>query len=446
MYTRKTKKCDDTILMSDLVENFLSAKPKKRVFGNFRITDNDTKLVYESQETLEFGARFYYGEQDKAFEDPKRQEAFDATIENLRTIRNGIAAGTAKLHQDDKDALEQINAAVNQYTGFRIKRPIDLPSFKYSIPVSDTIALKLSNGLTIGNSSILPNVGKTVAYGNTNENRRETVIQRLLSDKIPMIPFNVFEEADLDLQTLKIVDQTGAETVTVDEQVEGNSRNNWKSTTREVNRHFTGATIFECDGKQFLFDVDRNELKHKIFNAFLVELPSKVSTVSEAYESLKPSEVKDALKQKLDVKRQGEWFFIPCEAPVIPELNQDQAIMALLASTGAIRESIFNDEDNSWRRDEVTKSLVKLIGKKKVKSMIEDAEKFLNTIPKGGQLKVGNNRPNAVEKIVQIDGVTYATGTVSHTGREHKDLKLNSWHRAVPNTAVKSFTIIGDVD
>jgi len=61
-------------------------------------------------------------------------------------------------------------------------------------------------------------------------------------------------------------------------------------------------------------------------------------------------------------------------------------------------------------------------------------------------LQAGNNRPNYAERGTEIDGKTYVTGKVSHSGREHKDIKLVGWHRVIPNTAIESFTIEGDID
>jgi hypothetical protein len=45
-----------------------------------------------------------------------------------------------------------------------------------------------------------------------------------------------------------------------------------------------------------------------------------------------------------------------------------------------------------------------------------------------------------------FNGVHYVNGNVRHTGREHEDLHLDKWHIAVPNTAIQSFTIVGDID
>lgn len=408
-------------VMNQLAEQFLADKAKKTVFSNFKIDGN--KLVYNSRDTVEIRGGYSNGKAD---------------FDKVDSIISAIESGEYELHSDYN--LADIKAQLKKA---RIDKSSYVSTFKYAVPCTDTIAVKLSNGLVIGNSSILKNVGKTVAYGNVNYNDREALIQRILSEKISMVPFSVFDEAKLDITTLKIIDQSGSEKITVKERIPGDRYR--ASEERTVTRHFTGATVFECDGKQFLFDVDRNELEHKIFNAFLVELPRKVKTVADAYDSLKPQVVKDAIAKGLDVKRQGEWFFIPCAAPKLPKLSQDQAIVTLLRATGTLNDK---GKLDSWRseRNTVISNLVNIIGKDRLRFLGKQANRLLDSVPRSAQLKTGDNRPNAVECVVTIKGVTYVKGKVSHTGREHKDLQLKTWHKAVANSATKSFTIIGDVD
>ena len=80
-------------------------------------------------------------------------------------------------------------------------------------------------------------------------------------------------------------------------------------------------------------------------------------------------------------------------------------------------------------------------------------------------LQAGPNRPNYAMGIsldhdqavrghgvlddwqeVRDRAVSYVTGKVEHSGREHAPLILKGWYRAVPNTATESFTITGDID
>lgn len=59
-------------------------------------------------------------------------------------------------------------------------------------------------------------------------------------------------------------------------------------------------------------------------------------------------------------------------------------------------------------------------------------------------LEAGDNRPNEATMGVQALGIVM--GKITHTGREHAPLLLGTWHKAVPNTATKSFQISGKVD
>ena len=260
--------------------------------------------------------------------------------------------------------------------------------------LQDIIARKINN-IILGNASILPLIGRRVAFGNIRENNDETDIQRLMSDKLSMLPFNVFEEAGLSLEKLEIIDKSGEETI--NRRFDNPDYDYKKKDSPEYifkDTHFTGASLYKIEDNYFLFDIDRNEIKHGIFNPFLVKLSKEVKTIKEAYESLKPIEVIEAEKQKLKVVRQGEWFFIPVEL----------------------------DEDN-------------------IPIKLDRSGREMRYI-----LQAGNNRPNYAEHGTEIDGKTYVTGKVSHSGREHKDIKLVGWHRVIPNTAIESFTIEGDID
>lgn len=260
------------------------------------------------------------------------------------------------------------------------------------------IALKLerqNETLFVGNSSILPLIGRSVSFGRQSLNGSVTEVQTRLSRYIQMIPFSVFTEAGLNLTEIQILDRGPELTVTRTElRYNSETRENDKI---DVDVHFTGASLFTVGGKTFLFDIDRREIKHKIFNPFLVELTKNAQTISEAYNGLKPKEVKDAEAKGLEVKRQGEWFFIPVKGKFSPV---------------AARPNRFD--------------------KKEFEPLT---------------LRAGNNRPNNASKYATLeDGTHVVSGYVEHSGREHAKLILDGWFRAVPNTSVQSFTLTGDVD
>jgi hypothetical protein len=258
---------------------------------------------------------------------------------------------------------------------------------------ANVIAKRIGQDVYLGNSSILSLVGSHMSFGHHSQNYGVTSIQTRLSQYVPMIPFNVFQEAELDMDKIRIIARGPEETLVIKEETKWNDKTG-KQEYKDVKRHYTGSSLFEIQDRYFLFDVDRRELRNKIFNAFLVELPCQASSIAQAYELLKPKEVKDAEKKGLKILRQGEWFFIPVKG----EFDADK-------------------EDSDNRRAGQYKRI---------------------------ELRAGESRPNYASKGNEKLGLV--TGKVEHSGREHAELKLDGWFKPVPNTATKSFTIKGDID
>lgn len=329
---------------------------------------------------------------------------------------------------------------------------------------------------------------------------------------IPMLPFNVFNEAKLDVSKAKIIQHTGEENVLAPKQSwskdSGRYLDEWihktihckvddkysllinpsKCSNKEstigkyynkdgnlctkkgyccnghqvlikknlTKRHFIGAMLIEVDNRQFLFDIDRNEIKHYRFNPFLVELPKKVKTVKEAYDALIPKEVKDSKKK--NILRQGEWFFIPVnfnqineselsmfkkfhkECSAIGWTEREQYEKMCKQKNPKFKKAKCGRWNIQWmiriNKEGFTRRYYKITNKGVVGEWFAD----------GGSLQAGPNRPNTVKTMVIIGKNTFVKGLVRHTGREHEDLMLKTWCKPVPNTAIKSFTISGDVD
>jgi len=74
------------------------------------------------------------------------------------------------------------------------------------------------------------------------------------------------------------------------------------------------AAIIEHWGKYYLSSMDGN-------NFFLCQLPEPAITIVEAFEMLKPKEIKDD-----NYQRQGEWFFVEASEPPIFLLVDDKPI------------------------------------------------------------------------------------------------------------------------
>lgn len=224
-------------------------------------------------------------------------------------------------------------------------------------------------------------------------------IQRVLAEVMPMVPFGVFKDAQLDLDTLEVIDKGPDESLELGRKVKG----------KEVKTHFTGALVFRMDfkprskamrdyknqGQCFLFDVDRNDLKLKNLNFFLSKLARNATSVADAYASLKPQEVYEAEKfLGHPCERQGEWFFIPVQGRFKRRKQ--------LGWSGRGRPA------------------------------------FVEAV-----LQAKGNRAHYV-KFLSDEG--YVTGKVWHGGMEHKPIELKGWFKPVCNTASESFKISGAVD
>lgn len=228
------------------------------------------------------------------------------------------------------------------------------------------------------------------------------------------IPFNVLASADLKLDETRVLEQGPESTHMIKNNVYRSER---------TERHFTGALLLENSGRKFLMDIDRIEIEHGLFNAFFVEVSKDVNSIAMAYESMKPQVVRDAESAGIEVKRQGEWFFIATDKTV----------------------DVFSQDVLSW---EPYESSDKTNGRPYVLKRA---------------VSHGKGRPNNLYVPMRFgpeyDGLV--CGTVSHQGREHADLDLGQLEETssgngdrttfklwqlVGNTTVSNFTITGDID
>jgi len=162
----------------------------------------------------------------------------------------------------------------------------------------------------------------------------------------------------------------------------------WLDVGNKEPRHFMGAMLFRIEETHYLFDLDRGDIAQKNFNPFLAKLSRFSKTIDAAYKALKPDEVYQAEEEGKKCFRQGEWFFIPVKGEYEPLKARDK-----------------NDQRAT--------------------------------------LATGQSRPHYVE---QISEEGYVTGKVTHGGFEHKSFVLKGWYQTLPNTAIESFKISGDVD
>lgn len=256
------------------------------------------------------------------------------------------------------------------------------------LKVKICIAKKVAGGF-VGNSSAIMAMrtltGKIVFTGG------QQIIQRTLSDVMPMVPFSVFKEARLDINQFSIVEKGADEILDV-------------GTIEPI--HFTGALLFKIgvrnksrgvmgeSERYYLCDFDRNDLKMKNSNFFLSRLSRPAVSIKDAYDSLKPKEVSDAERFMSEpCRRQGEWFFIPVPGE-------------------------FKNQTTTFDRP----------GRPALVSAV---------------LQAKGNRPHNVTEL-SVEG--YVRGKVTHGGHEHLPIYLKQWHKPVCNLAAESFKISGAVD
>lgn len=247
----------------------------------------------------------------------------------------------------------------------------------------------------IGNSSRMEVSGTRIAFGHRTRSWGASEPQKVMEAMgVPMLPFTAFIQAGLKVTQTRIIDQSGAETV---RRVTKEDRKGKKT---YENVHFTGASLFKNGDTYFLFDIDRVEIEHGIFNPFIVQLPHAVSSIEEAYESLIPLAVHTAKAEGKEVLRQGEHFFIK------------------MADASAYKaDKIPADARNlDWN------------------------DGFVE-----GRMSVQGNRDHVASRFNAKSGLV--SGFIRHQGREHADLDLTmGWWKPVPNTATRAFTISGDID
>lgn len=320
------------------------------------------------------------------------------------------------------------NFTTNEETMVITKNAIVIRFYKRGEISQAVLAAKIGSRI-IGNSSGL----RDLNHHRNNAGLSATEEQLNLATKLTMIPFDVMKQAGLDLNKYSeleagpeetiylgmtayrvseakyksLQDLTNIKDLKIESEEKGYSGAKEFTLSYKRGQHFAGARLFKVDTKVFLLDVDRVELSHGIVNPFLVELKDNtVKTIKDAYQSLKPIEVLEAESRGTEVLRQGEWFLI-----ALDELTQRAVNRSYSAK---VNEEIANGIDKHWA------------GR--------------------GELRAGNNRPNRVAMMTEIDGKFFVSGEISHSGREHKTIKLKDFYQAVPNTSQTSWQITGDLD
>ena len=260
----------------------------------------------------------------------------------------------------------------------------------YSFGTHFALAVETENGEYVLNGDV---------WGSTTSGHQSEVryLAKQLRTRFVEIPYSVLDAAVISVRELKIEASQDAKIRVrkVKDPVTGE--------IKEVEEHLLGSSLV-----RFLKS-STDEGAHWGFGYFLTELPKEVKTVVQAFSALKPEFVKRAERNKKDVRRQGEWFFVP-----------------------------FGD----------TRKLKRVFRKKRLfytpvlKTMVEK-QKLLPLVSTNG------NEPHHLVRdcITGMYGELYVRGTVRHTGREHRMINLGEvWHFAVPNKQVRNWSGGGRVD
>ncbi len=167
-------------------------------------------------------------------------------------------------------------------------------------------------------------------------------------------------------------------------------------------QHVLGGTLVRHHRRYLLSGIDDTGVRGGVY--FMCQLPRKVVTMEEAYESLIPAPVKLARAFGAEIQRQGDFFFVKSSL-----------------ETRALNVNGYQKVSASGRR-------------------WWDAP-----LTEGYPLDVRNSHLAA--EMRELTGVRYVRGTVRHAPREHQMVRLGKdWWSAHQNTARASWAAAGYVD
>lgn len=267
----------------------------------------------------------------------------------------------------------------------------------YSFGTHFALAVETENGEYVLNGDV---------WGSTTSGHQSEVryYAKQLHTRFVEIPYSVLDTAQIPVRELKIEASQEAKTRIrkVKDPVTGE--------VKEVEEHLLGSSLVRFLRTFYLSSTDKGA--HWGFGYFLTELPKEVKNVAQAFSVLKPEIVRRAERNKKDVKRQGEWFFVP------------------FGNTRRLKK-LFKQKSLSMYGREVTLST--MLEKKKLLPIVSAN---------------GRDPHHRVRDCVQgYYGEFYVRGTVRHTLSEHRMVNLGeTWHCAVPNKQVRSWSGMGRVD
>ena len=200
-----------------------------------------------------------------------------------------------------------------------------------------------------------------------------------------------FDISDLQKEVSVVIPSGGEEW----KEVEVKDKNG-RITMRQI--HTLGDSVLRVKDRFYLSGVDETGVGSGMY--FFAELATKQAppTLEEAYNTLKPTTVREAEGRGLNVLRQGEWFAIPARVTT-SELMRD-----VERGIAAYRQRHVLGRDGHHELEEAV-------------------------LYKAGERK----------------GQVYARGVLRHTKDEHGDLDLGTvrWYLVVHNVVGASYTLSG---
>ena len=244
--------------------------------------------------------------------------------------------------------------------------------------------------------------------------------------------------------------------------------------------HILGGVLLKKEDDTFLCALDEGSY-------FVAQLSEPAQTVEQAFESLKPEAVKQAMSKGLDVKRQGEWFFIPTgldDQTLADSLGITKTSVRNIARQKSLpstdnrvhshRAVIFINEPEilslQKKRKQLEHKLEVLPENTNSRFLGQITSEFdmdpqearklypekYNEIASDFRKTFHEQRLKHLSEIHTIDetlttlynsGPVMARGTVYHSGREHRSLKLGAeWHLVYQNTEIRSWAATGHFD
>lgn len=138
---------------------------------------------------------------------------------------------------------------------------------------------------------------------------------------------------------------------------------------------------------------------------FITQVSRKVVKVEDAFDSLIPEPVRKAIARGLEVKRQGDWFFIPCPPPQGPSHH----LVEIASRERAIKEG--------WARDKTPFQYGALY-----QDLWEESTRHIVRPWPAKGIEEGT------QVVYRANGHHYVRGRVE--APDHEPLWLKDWHTA----------------